>query len=711
MKPFITLLLTAFLVVSTNAVHAQNSKVKAGAPPAWITQGKIDYGYNSLEADAEDGYFDLSYEKQVSLADQSTFYKKVYKILNESGVENMSEITVAFDPSFQQVTFHDVRIIRGDKVINKLQLSKFTTYRQEEDADRHLYNGTLTALLILDDVRKGDIIEYAYTLKGMNPIFSGKYSEFFSTAYSVPVGRLYYKLVTPEDRPVYIENLKEKVEPEITKLNGKKEYQWLLQNVQPIHAEDNMPTWYEAYPMVMVSEFNDWQMVRSWAAKLFPANVAIGAQLQKKIASIQSSETTNEARVKAALRFVQDDIRYLGIEMGEASHKPNDPNKVFTQRYGDCKDKSYLLVTMLQAMGIKASPVLINTTTKKTLHEYLPSARVFDHVTVQANVDGKVYWFDPTSSYQRGPLQSISYPDYQSGLVLGDSSQGLTAITHNEPGRVEVKETFSIPDMSGTAMLKVVTTNSGLFADEVRSDFKNRSMFEIQKSYKNFYASYFEKIKSDSIAYNDNEQDGKFTVTEFYSIKELWKLKDGVKEASFNAFIINGYLRRPKDDSRATPMRLYYPANYKETIEVNLPEDWSLSDFDEEVECNAFLYKGTSKLVGRKLMFYYEYKTFRDYVGPSELPELLANYKLIDDKLGWTLTYNSSVASTTKKTIPKQRLNTIYTRLTVFFLILLAAIVFAVVRQKKKKQKLYMNDYAQQAWLNVIQREDPISKN
>ena len=133
----------------------------------------------------------------------------------------------------------------------------------------------------------------------------------------------------------------------------------------------------------------------TWASSLFPGNVQLSPGLQKSINNIKETYPDSEARALAALRFTQDDIRYMAIEIGVNSHKPSHPNKIFAQRFGDCKDKSYLLVTMLNAMGIEASPVLINTICKKTLKDRLPSASAFDHCTVQAKINGKVHWFDP----------------------------------------------------------------------------------------------------------------------------------------------------------------------------------------------------------------------------------------------------------------------------------------------------------------------------
>src|SRR5207248_3294814 len=94
------------------------------------------------------------------------------------------------------------------------------------------------------------------------------------------------------------------------------------------------------------------------------------------------------ARALPALRFVQDDVRYLGIEIGPSSHRPHPPAAVLDQRFGDCKDKSLLLVTLLRALGVEAWPVLLHTSLGRALDEWLPTAVAFNHVVVLARVGG-----------------------------------------------------------------------------------------------------------------------------------------------------------------------------------------------------------------------------------------------------------------------------------------------------------------------------------
>ena len=76
----------------------------------------------------------------------------------------------------------------------------------------------------------------------------------------------------------------------------------------------------------------------------------------------------------AVLQLVQRDVRYLGIEVGPGSHAPTAPDKVYQRRFGDCKDKATLIITMLSALEIPAFPVLIDAQTERGFKQYLKRA-------------------------------------------------------------------------------------------------------------------------------------------------------------------------------------------------------------------------------------------------------------------------------------------------------------------------------------------------
>ena len=644
MKLVLLFFLSIIGIVSFNVSEAQNSKPKIGKEPAWITINKIDYNDEKLAGEAEDGLLDMGFEKQVSLADQCRYCKKTIKILSDAGVQNGSEISVNFDPVYEQLTLHDIHIIRDGRIINKLHLSKFKTIQQEKQLERHTYDGSLTALLVLDDVRRNDIIEYSYSIKGFNPVFKGEYADDYDCNYAVPVSNLYYKLIVPANRNINIKNRNSNVIPSISKKDNETIYEWKLKDVSALHLESKTPDWFDPYGTIMVSEFNGWSDVNTWAALLFPRNPHLSPQLLGKINDIKNSNPTNDQRILAALHFVQDEIRYMAVEIGVNSHKPNLPDKIFTQRFGDCKDKSYLLATMLNAMEIEANPVLINTTDKQTITEQLPSPFAFDHCTVQVKANDTVYWFDPTISFQRGSINHITYPDYKLGLVINDTTTGLTTIPFHERGLEDVKEVFSVNKLYGNAKLKVTTIHTGSFADDLRDDFRNNSNYEISKRYKDFYASYFDKITIDSLRYKDDDISGSFTTYEYYTIDDIWKIEDGENKITFSAYVINGAMSKPSDKNRSMPFKLMYPAHVKEELEINMPEDWPIKNFYDKVNCKDFTLAANASSSGNTVTLDYEYENLKDNVTSAEAATFFSKYDVANKDLDYELYYQNDKA-------------------------------------------------------------------
>ena len=91
-------------------------------------------------------------------------------------------------------------------------------------------------------------------------------------------------------------------------------------------------------------------------SRVIPGDQAAGGRLDRR---------ENHAAAKDAgdlAEFVQQDIRYVGIELGIGGFQPHPAPDVFSHRYGDCKDKATLVRTMLREIGVDSYYVLINAT-------------------------------------------------------------------------------------------------------------------------------------------------------------------------------------------------------------------------------------------------------------------------------------------------------------------------------------------------------------
>ncbi|MHC2990359.1 hypothetical protein OB13_01695 [Pontibacter sp. HJ8] len=603
--------------------------------------------------EVNDGYHYLQRSLQWEVAREESFFHNTYKITTEEGVQNSSELQLSFDPNHEKLYLHKVVVWRKGKPINKLNLNKVKVIQREQGLEQRIFDESLTALLVLDDIRVGDVVEYAWTIKGRNPVFRGKFFNSFNLQFYDPMDELLVHIVMPEQRKLHYKLYKTTHKPVIATANGSTSYTWHLKNLPATPVDSEVPDWYDPYPGAYVSEYNSWKEVVDWALPMYGLNETPSKALQAVIDSIRTTHRKKEERVVAALRVVQDEVRYLGMEAGIGGYKPRSPSAVFAQRFGDCKDKSLLLSTMLKHLGVEAYPALVNSGYRGQIKESQPSPYAFNHCIVQVDLEGIRLWYDPTISKQRGTSHSTFVPDYQQALVLSASSKGLTEVVPPvaNNGGVKVLETFLFDNVGGAVTLQVKTEYTGWEADRQRSRFATTSLKEIQKSYLNFYANNYPDIEeARPVEFIDYEHGNKFTTLEEYTIENLWEELEGAEGQLRSTFFpqeLRNHISQPRTSKRTMPMGLAYPAHVEQEIQLFLPESWPVQPAVKEVKDEAFVYKSKVSYAesGNVLTLNYTYTTLQDHVLPEHMSAFVKNQKIMLDDMGYSLNYNTNPAS------------------------------------------------------------------
>jgi hypothetical protein len=474
----------------------------------------------------------------------------------------------------------------------------------------------------------GDVIDYAVTYQGDNPVFGGRFARSIQLQYDAPVGRLRTRLLWPAKRRLYAKNHGTSAQPVIIRGKELTEYCWDARRVPGLAVEDSLPAWYECQPWVQLSEFQTWDEVNQWALALFQNGSVPSPELSQRLEGWRRLATPEE-RAQAVLRFVQDEVRYFGIEMGVKSHKPSDASTVYSRRFGDCKDKSFLLVTALRELGIEAWPVLVNTTERRTLDQWEPSPLAFNHCIAAVRLGGQLYWFDPTINYQRGPLSVRYLPDYERGLVITPKTAGLTVIPNACADRslTSVSEYFQLRGRDEPADLKVVTVATGGDADVLREQFATIDRDKIQKSYLDFYSRFYPQIRvTQPIQFADDEQQNRIEMTEFYTVDKMWTQAADDKRfwCEFSPHTIASLLnQKPRDKDRTMPLALAFPEHRLFHAEVILPAVWPADVRNKTISDPAFFFQRQVTVSGRKLVLEAEYRTFADSIPPDRVKDYL----------------------------------------------------------------------------------------
>ncbi|WPV68754.1 DUF3857 domain-containing protein [Chitinophaga sp. LS1] len=644
--------------------------------PDWLAPYKPDLGKAPDAREVSNGYFLLLLEEQHHAEKNAVYRHIIRQIVSEAGIQNGAEVSVEYDPTYEKLHFHQLVIRRNGQVITKLDPSRFRFLQKEEDLSRFIYSGTFTAYYILEDVRKGDQIEYAYTLEGANPIFEHKYANtFYFTSYD-PIVNYYKALIAAPTRVIHFKAFNGARLPAKSNWNGMQLYEWKIADVMPADEDDNAPEWYTTIPFVQASEYKSWSEIINWGAKI-NTPPAPGTRLQARIAELKKQSGNDKTLyLQNAMRFVQDDIRYMGIEMGEYSHRPNSPDKILDQRFGDCKDKSLLLTTLLQADGINASMAYTNTYLKAHVSDYLPSPFMFNHVIVHAQLGDSSYWIDPTISYQRGPLREHSIPDYQQALIINtDGSDTLTNIPQYNIGTQTIKEHFILPDSkSKKGTLTVHSVYTLRFADQQRDVFANNSMKDQEKSYLDYYKNIYGELHTDSALKTiDNPIRNQFSVIERYQLEEPWKNdteEPGQLEIPVTAGILQEALpklSKKKNSKSHSPLSMRYPYSLDYTIDMDMPIEWYLSNEPVRISNAYYAFTFTPTVEGRHVTLHYTFNTFQDNIPVEYLAQYESDRNKMDDVISFSLFWSpDDPISTTTPT--DNTVNWVTLTLAIFFI-------------------------------------------
>jgi transglutaminase-like putative cysteine protease len=106
-------------------------------------------------------------------------------------------------------------------------------------------------------------------------------------------------------------------------------------------------------------------------------------------AEITSGASSPYEKAKAIFYWVQQHIKYIAIEDGDNGYVPRQSDVVLQRRYGDCKDKSSLIVDMLKSQGLDASYVWVGTRQRYYRYSHFATPLVDDHMIA-------CWWKTPT---------------------------------------------------------------------------------------------------------------------------------------------------------------------------------------------------------------------------------------------------------------------------------------------------------------------------
>lgn len=617
MKYIHQLIITLVLLIS-QTIQAQNytfDKI-----PEWVKTVRIPNESAISQYDIISGFYLTLADYQVNLEKEAVFTREVLNVVSYSGITNASQLLVSYDTSYQELKIHHLYIWRNGKKIDRTNDLSLEIMNSEYNLHQGIYTGQITAYDILNDIRRDDLIDFAYTLVGDNPIFNGEKYLFYPLEVMNPLDLYTLRILYKKDKDYTFKfNDGDSIDFESSVVDNYKCIEISQSNVKAMEYEEGIPTWLMPYNYFTLSSFNTWFDVNVWAQKVFTLNEE--PKLDDVFAEIFVGEETTHDKINKMINYVQDDIRYMGIESGIGSIKPYPPEQVVSQRFGDCKDKSLLLVSLLKKVGIdSAYPVLVNTFMQHEVDKLYPSNQVFNHCIVTFQYNDTTYWVDPSIAEQGGDFRNLFNTDYGKVLIIGKASDSLQIMSprKTELGNYIVEE-LTVNSFTEPAVLKITSNRYGFDADQRRTVLQYYNSKDLMDKLTSDLKLLFPVVnKTNDLEITDDIETNKLTTTYMYEVDDFWIDGDlGSNEASkgfwtfkYEPLWLYQYLNVSACEEREYDYALSFPMNFNYRVILNFPKELLTYDDTKVFENEAYFYEEKyEQLSSTSLQIDYTFRT------------------------------------------------------------------------------------------------------
>lgn len=541
---------------------------------------------------------------------------QVVKILTERGIQKYGDIAIPYQPIAQNIGVNIARTITADGTVLYPPDEAFNDATPPGLLSQNLYSDAMWKVISMVGLAPGVCIEYQVTLEdkvaGGETWITGGYNfqateVTLETSYALQIPRAWHlQWKIANDTP----NTNAQ-EPEVSYTeNDTVVYIWRYGETPALTIEEGMPHINDVAPRLRYSSIAGWNEVYLWYKGLAKERYTPDAKIEKKVQELTQNLTTEEAKIRAIYHFVAANIRYVGIELGQSAYQPSPAAEVFQMQYGDCKDKTTLLISMLDLVGIKAYPVLIGVSPYERIDTTLPALSQFNHMVAAIPTGSDTYiWLDPSSA-------TCSYGDLpynaqgRTGFLISDTHGEFveTPVFPAESNRL-VSMTDMTLNSQGTVEGTIHIQTSGQYDLNTRWAYQQIQPRAVKATLATELSQQFPGIQVVWHEMSDlNQLNVPVEIRLGFHVENYATLlsKNMLMPLPIDEF--GEYAEAFADDRRVYSLDFGYPTQVEKTIRIQIPEGWSATlpeDSHHTIESAEFTrqYRQVENIITYRLMF------------------------------------------------------------------------------------------------------------
>jgi tetratricopeptide (TPR) repeat protein len=282
-------------------------------------------------------------------------------------------------------------------------------------------------------LRPGDTLEYHIVWKITTPLAANHFwleHDFMEPGILIVFDEQ-LEVNIPRESKARLKTLPGK-DPNVKDQDNRRIYSWKFASLKRINRdeesaetkkkrreEDDEPR----PPHVQMTTFQSWSEVGDWYETLERDRVAPDERIRAKATELIKGKNTEQEKIQALYEYVAKNFRYVSLSLGQGRYQPHAAADVFSNEYGDCKDKHTLLSSMLVASGLHAYPALMNS--RRKIDAEVPSPGQFDHVITAVPLANDTLWMDTTAEVAPFRLLSPQLRDKKALVIPANGSAKL----------------------------------------------------------------------------------------------------------------------------------------------------------------------------------------------------------------------------------------------------------------------------------------------
>jgi tetratricopeptide (TPR) repeat protein/transglutaminase-like putative cysteine protease len=353
------------------------------------------------------------------------------RVQSEAGVQQWGQLQFGYNSANERVEIAYVRVVKADGSVVKAGDDAVQDLTAPVEREAPVYTDYRQKHITVPGLRPGEALEYYMVTVIHTPLAAGQFwADYDFDKNNIMLNEI-LDIDVPSDRPLKLKN-KPGMDPKISEENGRRVYHWTSSHLE---REDDQkdkndkddkdkkrkrkkPD--EERPDVQLTTFVSWEQIGRWYANLEKDRRAPSPEVRAKAAELTKGLDTDLDKVQALYDFVAKNFRYVSLSLGVGRYQPHAAADVLHDQYGDCKDKHTLLASLLEAEGLHASSVLINSSRK--LDPDVPSPSQFDHVITMLPMAHEEVWMDTTSEVAPFRLLAFSLRNKLALVIPADGS-------------------------------------------------------------------------------------------------------------------------------------------------------------------------------------------------------------------------------------------------------------------------------------------------